>query len=69
MPDVVRLFLMIITWEPDDTVSQRMIEVPMCPSWQSISEEFDPKRKSGEIKSWTAFCLPAKFEFLKGKKI
>jgi len=69
MPDVVRLFLMIITWEPDDTMSQHIYEVPMCPSLQSISEQFDPKRERGEIKSWAAFCLPAKFNFLPGTKI
>lgn len=69
MPDVVRLFLLILTWEPDNTVSQRMMEVPVCPPMSELKREFDPMQEAGQIKSWVAFCLPAQFKFLEGRSI
>jgi len=67
--DVVRLFLLIITWEPDDSVLQTMLEVPACPPMSMLREQFKPAQDAGLIKSWVAFCLPAEFKFLEGKKI
>tara|TARA_R100000808_G_scaffold14185_1_gene33687 strand:- start:2181 stop:2390 length:210 start_codon:yes stop_codon:yes gene_type:complete len=69
MSDVVRLFLLILTWEPDDSVSQRMMEVPICPPMSFLEREFKPMQEAGKIKSWVAFCLPAQFKFLEGKSI
>ena len=69
MPDVVRLFLLIILWEPDDTMTQSIYEVPICPEHGMLAEQFRPRQESGQIKSWGAYCLPAKFEFLKGRNI
>ena len=69
MTDVVRLFLLILTWEPDDSVSQRMMEVPVCPPILSLEQQFRPMQEAGVIKSWVAFCLPAEFKFLEGRKI
>ncbi len=53
---------MIVTWSPDDTLGNVIMEVPVCPPEIAITAEYDALQEAGVIKTYQAFCFPMTFQ-------
>ena len=60
---MMKFFLLIIIMDLDMSMRHTIMEVPACPTHESIAEDFNAQQKSGEILSWSGMCMPLELKF------
>ena len=60
---MMKFFLLIIIMDLDMSMRHTLMEVPACPTHESIAEDFNAQQKAGEILSWSGICMPLEFKF------
>ena len=60
---MTKIFLLILLWHPDDSITHNIVTVDACPPKEIIASQFKPMVDMGLIKSWSGFCREMNFHF------